>query len=402
MNKPTQAELQSAIARHVQQSAEAVRRIPFHERTILSKREASLQLWRRSINVIGAKWEQVPLDTLRKQVMPSNDRYMELIEKMSQEEGARRYSKCDWRVTTGESPEIDTINVLYDMETQDPDDLFALAILASHPRVRLRAVCLTPGGLHQTDLIRHVLKTLRKSDVPIGSFDLTYAKDPVGAWWRQFLGDIPYEGGVEPQVGWEVYDQTLSEYPDLVVITGAAPKNLGAFLRVYDVSRIERWVAQGGFAGDSVVPPEHRLDKFAGRETCATFNFNGDPKSALLALGSENILERRLVSKNVCHGLVYDKEMHSRMTFIQNKNRGLHLLYRGMAHYLERHPSGKLFHDPLAVCAAINPGVLEYREVELYREKGKWGSRLCSGTNTWISIKADHEAFFKTMVGEKM
>ena len=27
---------------------------------------------------------------------------------------------------------------------------------------------------------------------------------------------------------------------------------------------LKRWVAQGGFAGDSVVPPEHRLAKFAG------------------------------------------------------------------------------------------------------------------------------------------
>jgi hypothetical protein len=34
--------------------------------------------------------------------------------------------------------------------------------------------------------------------------------------------------------------------------------------------RIERWVAQGGFAGDELVAPEHRLPKFAGRELCET------------------------------------------------------------------------------------------------------------------------------------
>jgi hypothetical protein len=43
---------------------------------------------------------------------------------------------------------------------------------------------------------------------------------------------------------------------------------------------IERWVAQGGFAGDNIVPPEYRLKKFEGKIYCPTFNFGGDSKAA--------------------------------------------------------------------------------------------------------------------------
>lgn len=290
------------------------------------------------------------------------------------------------------------MNVLYDMETQDPDDLFALAILASHPKVNLRAVCLTPGSLWQADLIRHVLKRLGKENVLLGAYNPLKDKKCISEWWYEFLGEPKYAGG-QLELGWVLYEQMLAEYLDLVIITGGPLKNLGAFLRAYPDSCIGRWVAQGGFAGDCVVPEKYRLAKFAGRNTCPTFNFNGDPKSALLALDTGMVWDRRLISKNVCHGLTYDQTMHEQLSPYRDRNAGLQLVYDGMEFYLKKHGRGKMFHDPLAVCAAINHDIIEYREVKVYRENGEWGSRLSSGTNTWISIRADHQAFFDTMVG---
>jgi hypothetical protein len=38
-----------------------------------------------------------------------------------------------------------------------------------------------------------------------------------------------------------------------------------------------------------------------GKTTCATFNFGGDPQSALAALNYEGIGKIHCVSKNVCH-----------------------------------------------------------------------------------------------------
>ena len=49
------------------------------------------------------------------------------------------------------------LRIHFDMETQDPDDVMTLAILATHPRVELVGVTLTPGGSDQVGLVTHVL-----------------------------------------------------------------------------------------------------------------------------------------------------------------------------------------------------------------------------------------------------
>ena len=49
----------------------------------------------------------------------------------------------------------------FDMETDDPDDMMTLAILATHPRAELMSVTLMPGPLpEQVGLVKHVLGLL--------------------------------------------------------------------------------------------------------------------------------------------------------------------------------------------------------------------------------------------------
>jgi len=132
------------------------------------------------------------------------------------------------------------MNVIYDMETQDPDDLFALAILCSHPEVNLRAVCVTPGSPRQIGLIRHALNQLGKTDIEVGSFNFSHPKECISSWWTEFLGHTFWTAEECPE-GWEVYDRTLSKCPDLTLVTGAPLKNLGDFLRNYDLFRMPRW-----------------------------------------------------------------------------------------------------------------------------------------------------------------
>lgn len=79
-------------------------------------------------------------------------------------------------------------------------------------------------------------------------------------------------------------------------------------------------------------------------------------------------------------------------------NPGIEIIYEAMDYYLKR-KSGKAFHDPLAACVAIDPEVCESKEVEIYREKGEWGSRIKDGTNTFISIKVNMDRFLSTLVG---
>eukprot|EP00966_Prymnesium_polylepis_P224486 5192168-Prymnesium_polylepis.1 len=68
----------------------------------------------------------------------------------------------------------DAVPVVFDMETQDPDDFLCLLFLASHPRVRLKAVTLVPGSPEQVGLVRWALGALGLDDdrVAVGAGDL--------------------------------------------------------------------------------------------------------------------------------------------------------------------------------------------------------------------------------------
>ena len=66
--------------------------------------------------------------------------------------------------------------------------------------------------------------------------------------------------------------------------------------------------------------------------------------------------------------------------------------------YLSKNPNGKMFHDPLAACVAVNREIAEFREIEVYNQAGQWGARLAPNTGTFITIGVNTELFFKTLV----
>ena len=167
-----------------------------------------------------------------------------------------------------------------------------------------------------------------------------------------------------------------------------------------DPFSLGRLVAQGGFAGEGLVAPDRQLPKFRGKVTCATYNLNGDIPSAHAVLASSASGIRRFVSKNICHGVVYDRALHEHVDRLRDQSLSLDLIWKGMETYFERHPDGKLFHDPLAACCAIDESVAEWAEVELYRtaKGGEWGSRLAPGSGTWITTGCDHERFVATLL----
>jgi len=138
------------------------------------------------------------------------------------------------------------------------------------------------------------------------------------------------------------------------------------------------------------------LKKFKDRETCPTYNLNGDPKSALLALDCSGIKERFFVSKNVCHGVTYDLGMHKALELAKEGSLSLKLIWSGLGRRLEKRPEGKKMHDPLAACCAINPAIGVWREVKVYRERDEWGASAKDGTGTWVIVDYDHEKFLDT------
>lgn len=286
--------------------------------------------------------------------------------------------------------------LVFDMETADPDDILTLCILATHPKVHLLAVTVTPGSREQVGVVRHVLGRIGRGDVVVGAFDpLRENPKHVSEFHRKWLGSI---AAANPDgAGPDILADIFRRHPDGTLLTGAPLKNPGAMLVSHPEVRIATWVAQGGFAGDSVVPPEHRLPKFAGRETCPTFNFNGAVDQAKALLATDRIGARWLVSKNVCHGVVYDQTWQDRVGALTRRTRGFDLVHEAMGVYLAGRPEGKAFHDPLAAAVAIDPTVCDFREVEVYRERGEWGSRLAEGTRTRISVAVHRDQFFDVL-----
>lgn len=286
------------------------------------------------------------------------------------------------------------LNLAFDMETSDPDDVLTLCMLSNHPKVNLVAVTVTPGSKHQIGLVKFILNKLNKQ-IPVGSRNSLHPKECVSEFHYNWLGKIAPQ---EPDgLGCDILEQALKQYPDLTIVCGASLGNIGALLDK-DIE-LNKLVVQGGFAGDNVMPPELVLEKFRGRITCPTFNLNGDVKSALKVLASNKIKRRVFVSKNVCHGVVYDQEMHKLMLPFKNNNIGLSMMIDGMDFYLKKNLTGKAFHDPLAACVAIYHDICRFETVELYREKGEWGSRFSDKPNAEISILANMSMFRLTMIG---
>jgi inosine-uridine nucleoside N-ribohydrolase len=235
------------------------------------------------------------------------------------------------------------LDVVWDMETGDPDDFITLLLLLGHPEVNLLGVTITPGTPDQVGVVRQALAWFGRS-IPVGAFDLEHrtrsAEAPgtgrhgrrgvcVSSWHYKAFGDMPPSRDAVP--GPELLHALCG--PATTLVTGGPLKNLGAAIKRPGF-QLGRLVVQGGFAGEGVVPREHQLEKFRGLVTCPTYNLNGDPKSALAVVASSAIAVKRFVSKNVCHGVYYDAQLHARLAAIRHHSRSLELIWRGMQTYL--------------------------------------------------------------------
>ena len=293
------------------------------------------------------------------------------------------------------------LDIAFDMETQDPDDVLTLCLLATHPMASLRAVTVNPGSRHQVGIVRHVLSRLLGDHhgIPVGAGRPDHPKQCVSSFHYRWLGDVPPgdADGLAPEVLVDAYERSGR---GLRIVTGGPLTNVAAFLGLAGPGAPSVTV-QGGFAGDPVVPEEHRLPKFSGRSTCSTFNLNGDVVAAKAVLSHVGLGSRRLVSKNVCHGVAWDRGMHERMRLRPRlpSHAGLSMAFEAMGLYLGRRPEGKLLHDPLAACAALDPSFVTWAEVEVYRERGEWGSRLSPGSGTEISVAVDRGRFEQLLMG---
>lgn len=315
-----------------------------------------------------------------------------------------------------------TMNVIFDMETQDPDDSQTLCRLLDHPMVNLRAVTVLPGSAHQIGVVRGILSRFHKH-IPVGARDIDHPEPAVSRWHYRAYGDLPPSRDAEPAA--ELLVRLCDE--ETTLITGGPLSNVADAIRLAgERFKVARLVAMGGFAGEGTVPDEYQLEEFRGQRASREFNFCVDPEAVLLTLSHPGIAEKRLVSKNCTHAAIYDHDLHERLTSIKGQCQSIDLIHFGMDGYLDGYirqrtkqlkkrsqrfapvngpiqcktncpaapvVTGKKIHDLLAACCAIDPSIAEWAEVEVYREENRWGARSSTGSRVWITKSFQQERF---------
>jgi inosine-uridine nucleoside N-ribohydrolase len=267
------------------------------------------------------------------------------------------------------------IKLHIDIETGDPDDLWTLALMSTHPKFDLQGVTVYPGGRDQIGLVKKVLKLSGREDIPVGADVRNDGKSRVGKYYYDWLGQIDPCDPDEDLSG--VFTRTSGG--DL--LTGGPLSNIKNIIqssKTTDIKLFNRWTLQGGFVGSNIQPPELILSKFAGLETVATFNLNGDPKAALGLLAPQHnpAKEIQMVGKNVCHGFWISMDNSARLTISQipkGKHPGLDLMLNGMEKYCEKRPGGKAMHDILAALLHIAPEHGNWVTGFPFRQNGLWG-----------------------------
>ena len=156
---------------------------------------------------------------------------------------------------------------------------------------------------------------------------------------------------------------------------------------------IGKLVIQGGFAGDGLVPEHLQIDKFKGKTAVPSHNLIGDKKATAKILDHQPKMGKYYVSKNVCHRVIYDRAMHQLVAEKRDQSQSLNLIYTGMETYFIINPEGKILHDPLAACCAIDPTIGMWREVEIFKDKNAYGAILADNSNTFIIIDYDQNQF---------
>jgi len=195
----------------------------------------------------------------------------------------------------------------------------------------------------------------------------------------------------------------LKKFPNGILVTGGPLGNLHQFLLHHPDLVFESVFIQGGFAGSDCVPPENQLDKFKGKRTCPTFNFNGHIKGAHAMLSSPNIKKRHLISKDVCHSVYWSEYLqYLAQKFRSDSGPCWAMTIDAMGRYLQKKPDGKLLHDPLAACTAINPEIIKFCEVKCFVERGEWGSTPAQGSNTFISVGVNIDLFYSVFLDVPM
>lgn len=220
----------------------------------------------------------------------------------------------------------------------DPDDLFAILWLIAIGQ-KIDGIVITPGSKHQI-LIANLIIEECGLDIPIGVFSYR-ENNQYGRIYKELIKKYKFD-----ICHYIDSKEIISNYTKDVLIIGP-PKNIR-----YG-SKFSRITFQGGFCPYSIYKPQITLDKFIDKEYQPSFNPGGDKNTTHRIINKEFSNNLTFCGKNVCHSILYDKEIHKN---IKPHNKASFLFKEIMDHYLKIKEC-KAFHDPIAACMHVDPSI---------------------------------------------
>ncbi len=244
----------------------------------------------------------------------------------------------------------------------DPDDFFAITYLLA-AGVQIDAILVAPGDPDQLAIAQFIRdecspKTLIGSDIgrtKLSSGSIHHAL--LKRYGRPLIGNADYFGDLVIR---------KAQVPESEAFIIGPLRNIGRHLKNGGPS-FARATMQGGFAPYSLYRPAITLDKFEGQKWVPTFNLNGDVAGAKAFLSAP--MPRRMVGKNICHTVEFDKSRLER--FSKPNSRAAELFLEAAALYFESHASKK-FHDPTAAVLHLHPEVGLWTDGKTTRVEGGW------------------------------
>jgi len=252
----------------------------------------------------------------------------------------------------------------------DPDDFFTICYLAA-VNVEIESILITPGDPDQIAIAKFLCKELGLN-IPIGVSRPDRNKSSCRGIHTDVLNKYKFPLTAKPDgLGIDILKEIVNEKTEFLII--GPVESIGKYLAENPDKTIKKATMQGGFLGYNLHNYDCvKIDKFENTIWQPTFNLNGNRKAGVDFLNA-NIKERRMVGKNVCHTIVYDKDVLSNTN--PPPNRAAEIFYETMSMYLEKHEHKK-FHDPTAAICHLNPEIGQWVRGKTVKMESGWGTVL--------------------------
>jgi len=258
----------------------------------------------------------------------------------------------------------------------DPDDFFALSYLIA-AGVNIRAILISPGDPDQVAIAKFLCKETGLN-IPIGTSKENRTKLSSGSIHHELLKDYNYSLTEKSDgLGVDILEDVVRNYPDSELFIIGPVSSLGKYFVKHPEVTFSRATMQGGFLPYALHRPAVTHPDFDEKTWLPTFNLNGDRPAGINFLNA-NIKDRRLVGKNVCHTVLFTKELFYTMREIQKvvKNvNALNLFEKAASLYFARHDSKK-FHDPTAACCHLHPEIGTWLRGNTVKMESGWTTQL--------------------------